>query len=237
MLPKAYFLCLIRSLLEFSSRDRAGTMTSLINVKKLSKSFNDFPRLGQLVCGGARLSGAWRGPSSVLAIVSWQCLGSSGSEVLIYSQGGNQIRQECCPGQGGWEVMTRWLGTALVRRSLRILARGKSDTTNANDRPPHRLGGVAPTGKGSPVGPAGAKMLRVWRHSAPQGPWASHLNFSEPRLPPVQNEVNYNLRGQGVARIRRQHGGKACGSVPGDAAMWIQTYFEWVPSRTIKQVS
>lgn len=66
----AYYLSLIQSLLELSSRDRAGIMTSIINVKKLSKSFNNFPRLGQLVCGRAWLSGAWRGPSSVLAIVS-----------------------------------------------------------------------------------------------------------------------------------------------------------------------
>lgn len=85
MLPKAYFLSLIRSPLEFSSRDRAGIMMSIINVKKLSKSFNDFPRLTQLVCGGARLSGAWRGPSSVLAIASWQYMGSSGSEAPMFS--------------------------------------------------------------------------------------------------------------------------------------------------------
>lgn len=56
--PEAHFLSLIRYSLQFSSRDRAGIMMSIINVKKLSKGFNDFPRLTQLVHGGARLLGA-----------------------------------------------------------------------------------------------------------------------------------------------------------------------------------
>lgn len=49
-------------------------MVSIINVTKLSKSFNDFPRLTQLVHGGTRLSGAQRGSSTVLGIVGWQCV-------------------------------------------------------------------------------------------------------------------------------------------------------------------
>lgn len=100
MLPKAYFLSLIGSPLEFSSRDKAGIMISIINVKKLSKSFNDFPRLTQLIRGGARLLGTWRGPSGVLAIASWWYMGSSGSEAPMYCQGSNHIRQKGCPSQG-----------------------------------------------------------------------------------------------------------------------------------------
>lgn len=61
MLPKACFLSLIWSLLEFSSRDRAGIMIAIINVKKLSRSFNDFPRLTRLVCGRARPVGSVEG--------------------------------------------------------------------------------------------------------------------------------------------------------------------------------
>lgn len=45
MSPEAHFLNLIWYSLRFSSRDRAGIMMSITNVKKLSKTFNDFPRL------------------------------------------------------------------------------------------------------------------------------------------------------------------------------------------------
>lgn len=84
MSPKGHFLSLIQSSIDFSFRGRAGIIMSIINVRKLSKSFNDFPRFTRLVRGGTRLSGAWRGPSSVLGAVSWQGVGSrvSGMDVL-----------------------------------------------------------------------------------------------------------------------------------------------------------
>ena len=109
--PKGLFLSLVRPSVEFSSRDIAGIMMSIINVRKLSKSFNDFPRFTQLVLGGARLSGAWRGPSSILGMVSCQCMGSRVSEVQIYSQGGNPISQRGCPRQAGgrwWQDDWGW---------------------------------------------------------------------------------------------------------------------------------
>ena len=84
MSPKGHLLSLIQSSIDFSFRGRAGIIMSIINVRKLSKSFNDFPRFTRLVRGGTRLSGAWRGPSSVLGAVSWQGVGSrvSGMDVL-----------------------------------------------------------------------------------------------------------------------------------------------------------
>lgn len=84
MSPKGHFLSLIQSSIDFSFRGRAGIIMSIMNVRKLSKSFNDFPRFTRLVRGGTRLSGAWRGPSSVLGAVSWQGVGSrvSGMDVL-----------------------------------------------------------------------------------------------------------------------------------------------------------
>lgn len=102
MAPKrTQFLSLVRSSVEFSSRDIAGIIMSIINVRKLSKSFHDFPRFTQLVLGEARLLGAWTGPSSILGMVSCQCMGSRVSEVQIYSQEGNPVSQRGCPRQAG----------------------------------------------------------------------------------------------------------------------------------------
>lgn len=70
---------------------------SIINVRKLSKSFNDIPRLSQLVCGGARLSGASRGSRSVLSIMSWQCLHSSGPEVWEQSEEATRLDGGAAP--------------------------------------------------------------------------------------------------------------------------------------------
>lgn len=70
--------------LSFLSEVELGLL-SIINVRKLSKSFNDFPRFTWLVRGRTRLSGAWRDPSIVLGAVSWQGISSRVSDMDVLS--------------------------------------------------------------------------------------------------------------------------------------------------------
>lgn len=87
-----------------------------ITAKKLPGSFNDFPRLSQLVHGGARLLRSWSDPGSVSGTVNWQWAGSSGLEHRHIVKEATKLDQNLLQ-PGRCEMVTRQLGMRHERES------------------------------------------------------------------------------------------------------------------------